>query len=113
VVLHVIRFENKDSIPEMSTYTDHAGRIAVPHGVRIDGWFSVEGTIIGDGRPWDQARFNAFPSKRAFMAVVLDPDRLKAQREHREVAIKDTYTMILRPTLNGLAESTAAAHAAS
>jgi hypothetical protein len=113
MVLHVIRFENKDSIPEMSTYTDHAGRIAVPHGVRISGWFSVEGTIIGDGRPWDQARFNAFPSKRAFMAVVLDPDRLKAQREHREVAIKDTYTMILRPTLDRLAASTSTAHAAS
>ena len=33
----------------------------------------VDGTIIGDGRRWDQVRFNAFPSKEAFMAVALDP----------------------------------------
>jgi hypothetical protein len=71
--------------------------------VRIDGWFAIEGTIVGDGRAWDQVRFNAFPSKAAFMAVVMDPARLEAQRQHRERAIADTYTMILRPTLNLLA----------
>jgi hypothetical protein len=106
VVLHVIRFKDAPaSIDEMSTYTEHAGRVAVPNGVRIDAWFSVEGTIIGDGREWHQARFNAFPSKKAFMAVATDPDRLRAQRAHRETAIADTYTMILRPTLNRLARS--------
>ena len=41
------------------------------------------------------------------MAVVFDPDRLAAQRDHREVAIADTYTMILRPTIDRLAESLA------
>ena len=66
--------------------------------------FGVEGTIVGDGRQWDQARFNAFPSKAAFMAVALDPARLEAQRSHREVALADTYTMILRPTIDRLAE---------
>ena len=71
--------------------------MAAPHGVRVAGWFGVEGTVIGDGRQWDQARFNAFPSKAAFMAVVLDPARLEAQRSHREVAIADTYTMICDP----------------
>jgi hypothetical protein len=89
----------------MSAYTDHAARVAVPHGVRIDGWFTVEGTIVGDGRAWSQVRFNAFPSKRAFMAVATDPERLRAQREHRETALEDTYTMILRPTINRLVDS--------
>jgi len=65
----------------------------------------VEGTILGDGRTWDQVRFNAFPSKAAFMAVALDPDRLKAQAEHREKAIADTYTLVLRPSMNRLRES--------
>ena len=46
---------------------------AVPHGVRVAAWFEAEGTIVGDGRQWHQARFNAFPSKAAFMAVVFDP----------------------------------------
>ena len=90
----------------MVEYQNHAANSAVPNGVRIDGWFGVEGTIIGDGRQWDQVRFNTFPSKRAFMAVVFDPERLEAQKAHRETAMADTYTMILRPMINRLAEST-------
>ena len=104
VVLHVLKFKDGE-IDHMSAYTDEAAKIAVPHGVSISGWFKVEGTIVGDGRQWDQARFNAFPSKRAFMAVVTDPARLAAQKEHRETAIADTYTMILRPRTDKLAES--------
>src|SRR3990170_5224842 len=100
VGIHVLKFFDDDSAGEMSTYTEHASKIAVPHGVRIDGWFSVEGTIVGDGRSWSQVRFNAFPSKKAFMTVATDPERLKAQRAHRETALEDTYTMILRPTIN-------------
>ena len=73
--------------------------------MRVAGWFAVEGTIVGDGRSWDQVRFNEFPSKAAFMAVVTDPERLEAQRRHREPAIADTYTMIVRPTINRIAES--------
>jgi hypothetical protein len=111
VVIHVLKYFNPDSVGEMSTYTEHASKVAVPNGVRIDGWFSVEGTIVGDGRQWSQVRFNAFPSKRAFMAVATDPERLRAQRAHRETALEDTYTMILRPTINRLAESTDTAHA--
>jgi hypothetical protein len=106
VVIHVLKFFDRDgSVDDMTTYTDHAGKVAVPHGVRIDGWFGVEGTIVGDGRRWSQVRLNAFPSKRAFMAVASDPERLKAQRAHRETALEDTYTMILRPFVNRLAES--------
>ena len=39
------------------------------------------------------------------MAVVMDPARLEAQKEHREAAIADTYTMIVRAKLNQLATS--------
>ncbi|MGH9202731.1 MAG: hypothetical protein ACRD2A_16015, partial [Vicinamibacterales bacterium] len=107
VVIHVLKFAaGGESVGEMTSYTELAGRVAVPHGVRIDGWFSVEGTIVGDGRSWSQVRFNAFPSKRAFMAVATDPERLRAQRAQRETALEDTYTMILRPTINRLADST-------
>jgi hypothetical protein len=111
VVMHVLRYHEGKADTDMVSYQDAAGAIAVPHGVRIAGWFAAEGTIIGDGREWDQVRFNAFPSKAAFMAVALDPARLAAQREHREVAIADTYTMILRPILDRLAASTEAAPA--
>ena len=106
VVLHVLKY-NEGAYGEMEAYTGAAAAVAVPNGVRIAGWLAVEGTIVGDGRSWDQARFNAFPSKAAFMAVVLDRARLAAQAEHREPAIADTYTMILRPLIDRLADSLA------
>ena len=105
VVLHVLRFNQGEGIDHMTSYQRAAGDAAIPHGVRVSGWFLVEGTIVGDGREWDQVRFNAFPSKRAFMAVVSDPDRIKAQKAHRETAIADTYSMILRPRIDRIADS--------
>jgi len=109
VVIHVLKFDAASASAvtpdEMVAYQNAAALVAVPHGVRLNGWFAVEGTILGDGRSWDQIRFNEFPSKAAFMAVVTDPARLEAQHGHREVAIADTYTMILRPTINRIAES--------
>ena len=108
MLVHVLRFRDGDgtqSPTDMETYSNHAAQVAVPHGVRLAGWFAVEGTIVGDGRTWDQVRFNAFPSRAAFRAVVMDPDRLSAQREHREAAIADTYTLVVRPTIDRIAES--------
>ena len=111
MVLHLIRFADDQGVErtqtpeEMAAYQDHASQVAVPHGVRIAGWFGVEGTPVGDGRRWDQARFNLFPSRAAFLAVVFDPERLAAQHDHREVAIADTYTLVLRPTIDRLQAS--------
>ena len=82
-----------------------AGSVAVPHGVRLSGWFGAEGTIVGDGRIWDQVRFNAFPSKAAFLAMALDPARLAAHADHREPAIADTYTFLVRPRIDRIAAS--------
>ncbi len=101
-VIHVIKFAEGELRDEMLEYQAEAAEVAVPHGVRIGGWFGVEGTIVGDGRSWDEVRFNLFPSKAAFMAVVFDPARLEAQKAHREPAMADTYTLIVRPTINRL-----------
>ena len=105
VVVHVIKFKDDERRNEMATYTDHAAKIAVPNGVRLAAWTQVEGTIMGDGREWDQIRFNVFPSRAAFMEVVFDPERLEAQKAHRETAIADTYTLITRPSIDKLYES--------
>lgn len=103
IVMHVIRFAaDTGEGSSMDGYHDAAFPVAARHGARIAGWYDVEGTIVGDGRSWHQVRFNQFPSKAAFMAVASDPDRLAAQREHRERAIADTYALILRPTINQL-----------
>jgi hypothetical protein len=99
-VFHIVRFHDPDAAREtpehMVRYQTKAAESAGRHGVRVSAWFGVEGTILGDGRVWHQVRANTFPSKAAFMAVVFDPERLEAQRAHREVAIADTYTMIVR-----------------
>jgi hypothetical protein len=107
VVLHLIRFHPGKADTDMVRYQGDAALVAVPHGVRIAGWFGVEGTIVGDGRRWDQVRFNQFPSKAAFLAVAMDPRRLESQAAHRETAIADTYALILRPTIDRLAASVA------
>ena len=105
VVVHVIKY-SEERAAEMGTYQDAAFKVAGPHGARIGGWFDVEGTIIGDGRAWDQVRFNVFPSKAAFMAVAMDPARLQAQRAHREPAIADTYALVVRAGINRLPDPT-------
>jgi len=109
VVVHVLRFDNAEAAhrtpSQMEQYQSGAANAASKHGARINGWFAVEDTIIGDGRAWHQVRFNEFPSMAAFMAVVADPERLAAQKEHREAAIADTYTTIVRASLNTLEAS--------
>ena len=109
VVVHVLRFHDAEAAhttpTHMEQYQTEAAKVALGHGLRLNGWFAVEGTIIGDGRAWHQVRFNEFPSKAAFMAVVTDPSRLAAQKDHREVAIADTYTMIVRAQVNVLTDS--------
>ncbi len=108
-VCHVIRFGDAPDtqvMPEdMEAYQASIAGLAVRHGIRISGWFAVEGTIVGDGRQWDQVRFNSFPSRAAFMALINEPDAVRARRRHRDAAIADTYTMILRPRVDRLRES--------
>jgi uncharacterized protein (DUF1330 family) len=108
MVVHVLRYEDAaaaENTPEhMVEYQRAAAVSAAREGGRVAGWFAAEGTIVGDGRTWHQVRFNSFPSKRAFMAVVTDPERLEAQKEHREAAIADTYTMIVRPLVDRLSD---------
>ena len=53
----------------------------------------------------DEVRFNVFPSRAAFEAVAFDPARVTAQLDHREPAIADTYTLVLRPVIDRLTES--------
>ena len=108
VVIHVLAYRgsHRGATPaDMAAYQEAARSVATTNGVRVDGWFAAEGTFCGDGRRWDQVRFNAFPSAAAFMAVVADPARLEAQQHHREVAIADTYALLVRPTVNRLADS--------
>jgi len=105
VLLHVLRYHEGLHAEELDVYQGTAGRIALPHGARIAAWLDVEGTVVGDGRAWDEVRFHVFPSRAAFEAVATDPERIAAQADHRPAAIADTYTLVLRPVIDRLTES--------
>ena len=109
LVCHVVQLADGGAgAADFNAYSAKAAKVGLAQGVRIDGWFAVEGTPVGDGRQWDQVRFNAFPSRAAFSAVVNDPERLEAHVAHREVAMSDTYTMLLRPLIDRLGASVGA-----
>ena len=72
VVLHLIRFVD-GGIPDMTSYTDAASKVAVPHGVRIAGWFGIEGTIIGDGRAVGPGPLQRVPEPRGVHGGRLRP----------------------------------------
>lgn len=72
------------------------GAGAAAHAAPGIGWFTVEGTILGDGRTWDQVRLREFPNKAAYHAA--EPQQMK-----RDPAT--SYTMLVRPFVNHLAES--------
>jgi hypothetical protein len=101
MVVHVIRYEEGGRDNHMVHYQNTAAGPAAKIGGGAAAWFNVEGTIMGDGRSWDEVRFNAFPSMKSFLEeVVHHPGRKEAFSEHRERAIADTYTMIVRPTID-------------
>jgi hypothetical protein len=97
MVVHLLKFVEGGRQGSMLEYQSKAFGVAQKHGGGAAAIFNVEGTIMGDGRQWDEVRFIAYPSLRAFMAVVQDPERLAAQGEHRGAAIADTYTVVVRP----------------
>ena len=105
VVLHVLRYDEGGSSPDLDVYDGDAGRLALSHGVRIGAWLDVEGTIVGDGRELGPGAVPVFPSRAAFEAVATDPARLGARADRHEPAIADTYTLLLRPMIHRLAES--------
>ncbi len=108
VVLHVLKLADSEGLDDMTGYQDVAGELAGPQGARIDGFFNVEGTILGDGRSWDQVRFVAYPSRAALAAVATELQRIEVDTTHRQVAIADAYTLVLTPTINQLVSSIAA-----
>jgi hypothetical protein len=97
MVVHLLKFVEGGRQGSMEEYQSKAFGVAQKHGGGAAAIFNVEGTIMGDGRQWDECRFVAYPSMRSFMAVVQDPERLAAQGEHRAAAIADTYTVVVRP----------------
>ncbi|MEP7216258.1 MAG: hypothetical protein ABI782_08395, partial [Anaerolineaceae bacterium] len=60
---------------------------------------------LGDGRQWDQVRFNYFPSHAAFEKLRANPI-YQAGQPARGQALEDTYTMMVIPSRDRFAAST-------
>ncbi len=80
-------------VVDVITFAEGADRaVLVPQGAHVAGWFDAEGTIIGDGRSWDQVRYHVYPNRESIPVMVEDP------------AVADRYSMIVRPLINRIAE---------
>lgn len=101
VMMHVMKYA-PGGRNAMTAYGASAGAAGLALGVRPKAFFAVEGTVLGDGREWDEVRLNRFPSHAVF-------DELRANTTHqagqpgRREALSDTYTLMLRPTIEGIA----------
>ena len=102
VVIDVVKFHEGAHRDTAATDADHVATVAVPNGVRLAAWMQVEGTILGDGREWDQIRFSVYPSREAFMSVANDPVWLEGDAAHRGTAVADTYRIVTRPMVDRL-----------
>ena len=100
VMLHVLRFAEGGEA-KMAQYGASAGAAGLALGVRPQAYFAVEGTVLGDGRQWDQVRFNSFPSHEIYRELRANSTH-KAAQPDRAAALTDTFTLMLLPRINRL-----------
>lgn len=106
VMLHVMKYA-EGGHEAMGEYEATAGAVGLEAGARPRAKLRVEGTVLGDGREWDEVRFNRFPSMAAFQRLIANPDH-KGQQALRASALADTYAIMVRPTRDQLFEATQA-----
>ena len=99
-VIHMMKFAPGGLADGMAKYQEKAGQLVQKYGGGPVAMFEVEGTIMGDGREWDQVRFVSYPSLRAFFAMVNDPERAEAQGNHRNRALEHTYSVVVRADID-------------
>ncbi|MDW3218110.1 MAG: hypothetical protein R8F63_05810 [Acidimicrobiales bacterium] len=80
-------------------YSNNAGAVALPLGVRALAWFEVEQTIIGPADTWDEVRINWFPSHAAFEVLTSDP-QWESGAHHRTAGLAETYAIMTAPEIN-------------
>lgn len=106
VMLHVLKYA-EGGREAMARYEATAGAAGLNAGARPRAKLRVEGTVLGDGREWDEVRFNRFPSMAAFQRLIADPEH-RSQQELRASALADTYAIMVRPTRDQIFEATQA-----
>lgn len=85
----------------VTLYSNNAGMVALPLGVRSLAWFEVEAVLIGPPGTWEEVRINWFPSHATFDALTSDPV-WAAGIHHREAGLEQTYAIRTAPVINTL-----------
>lgn len=104
VMLHVMKY-TEGGRQAMERYEATAGATGLNEGARPRARLRVEGTVLGDGREWDEVRFNRFPSMAAFQRLIANEDH-SSRQQLRASALSDTYAIMVRPTRDQIFEAT-------
>ena len=109
VMLNMLKFRAQAAYPEGSGETPCSGREAYrryseqagPHFQSLGGrliWLGqVEQVLVGPGQElWDEVFLAQYPSRRAFLQMVQNPDYL-ASTIHRTAAVADSRLIAMRP----------------
>lgn len=108
-VVHLIRYNDVAQYPDgrptsltgreaMELYQAATAPRALPLGIRPALNLEIEGVFVGDGRQWDEARVNLFPSRETFDQLNAQPGR-EEDLQHRLAAIDETYALMTIPVI--------------
>ena len=112
-LIHLMRFHDVAQYEEGTDEPERSGQEAwelyqssgtpgsADIGIYTTGTFVVQGTLIGDGRAWDEVVLVRMPSRAGFQALLDDEGRV-AGRYHRLAALADNYSMITTPLLSDI-----------
>jgi uncharacterized protein (DUF1330 family) len=103
VMLNLLKFKpradggNGSGAKEYARYGEAAVRMVEERGGRIVWQGTAEQILIGDAaEDWDVVVLVEYPSRKAFLEMVSDPDYLKSH-EHRESGLERTIVVACRP----------------
>ncbi|MFN0094742.1 MAG: hypothetical protein ACKVVT_08180 [Dehalococcoidia bacterium] len=101
-MVHVLRF-SEGGRAAMAGYGASAGLEGVKLGVRPIAYFTVERSWPESAGAWDEVRLNRFPSHAVFEQLRANPVHQSGQTD-RQSALADSYSLMLRPSLDRLTE---------
>jgi uncharacterized protein (DUF1330 family) len=104
VMLNLLKFKdhaaegNGSGAAEYRRYGDAAVRMIEERGGRVLWQGRAEQTLIGDpNERWDSVVLVEYPSRKAFIEMVSNPDYMKSH-EHREGGLERTLVVACSPT---------------
>jgi uncharacterized protein (DUF1330 family) len=99
VMLNLLKFKPGDGAREYNAYGDTARRMVERTGGRLIYAGRCEQVLIGDNdaNNWDAIAVVEYPSRKAFLEMVSQPDYEKAH-EHREAGLERTVLIATAAT---------------